>query len=179
MELNSGFAVKFLYTIFFLGLGNLIAANYAFYYSIYFEGSAVRDLILPYIMVVVILMFSVIMVFQYLQRVTLRLIFSEDSIRILKSKFLSSELISIDKDNMKKISIASGIASQFTVHLKVGDQITLETYGLQRFDDRWLEPPYNKYMPLAVNGRRTHKIAYNISKAFDIPLESDFINHSE
>lgn len=93
-----------------------------------------------------------------------------------KSSFFTYRPFSINKNSIKRIHLKSGNSSTLIVQLDKEKNLKIELLGLKEFEGPWIEPPYNQFMPSSPYGKNAHKIAYNISKKYNIPFESEFID---
>lgn len=104
---------------------------------------------------------------------TLRL--SSEMIEVIKYPFLKKLSNEIDCTIVKKISINSGNSTAIFFDFDGGKPLKLEALGLTDFEGDWLEPPFSEYMPSDTKSRAAFKIAYNISKKYNIPFETEHI----
>ncbi|WP_417336267.1 hypothetical protein [Halobacteriovorax marinus] len=112
----------------------------------------------------------------YLFKLTKILKLTEDQILIIRSNFFSSKKLIINLNDISKLSIDGSQSYFIKIHLKDNTEIELFTLGLKNMDSDWIDPPFNQYMTLQTIGRVNQKIAYNISKKYNIPFDSGFID---
>lgn len=113
----------------------------------------------------------------YYLNILIKSIFLDESKIVLsQSRVLFFKKLELPTHDILGIEIKNGNSS--TIFFKFKNNIIkkVETLGLKKFEGSWIEPPYNQFMPSSPYGKNAHKIAYNISKKYNIPFESEFIN---
>lgn len=95
--------------------------------------------------------------------------FENTKIVIVKSRFFSSKTIEISVSKIKEIKMKSEGSTSLFFILNNEENIKIDLLGLKDSEGRLIEPPYNQYMPSHPTVKNAYKIAYNISKKYNIP----------
>lgn len=111
-------------------------------------------------------------------QMTFRLLLNDNIIEYSKLKLIGVKSKQINTVGIESINVSKNMLIGDIVNLKLknGKKVKIQTYGLDRLIGTWQEPSFNDYMPMDQDRRNTHKIAYNISKKYNIPFESEFID---
>ncbi|EQC44949.1 hypothetical protein M899_0565 [Bacteriovorax sp. BSW11_IV] len=112
----------------------------------------------------------------YLNNLLMELCLGTDDLLVKKSSFFTYKPFSINKNSIKKIHLKNGNSTTLIIDLDKNKKLKIELLGLKEFEGQWIDPPCNQFMPSSPYGKNAHKIAYNISKKYNIPFESDFID---
>lgn len=119
---------------------------------------------------------SIIFSVYYLNNLLGELCLYESGIFAKKSSFFAYKPFRITKNSIKKIYFKNGNSSTLFVELNKDKILKVELLGLKEFQGPWIEPPYNQFMPSNPHSKNAHKIAYNISRKYIVPFQSDFID---
>lgn len=112
----------------------------------------------------------------YLNVLIKEIILERTQILIKKSYFIFYKDITVEISMIEKMELGNGNSSTLIFLLKDKRNIKVETLGLKNFEGQWGDPSYSDFMPSNPSSKIAYKIAYNISKRYEIPFETDFIN---
>lgn len=87
-------------------------------------------------------------------------------------------IFKVSKNEMKRISVrkSNSLGDDILIHLNNDDIVKFKPYGLELLNEKeWLKPNFNEYLWSHPQAQRPFIIAYNLSKLYNIPFESEFI----
>lgn len=117
----------------------------------------------------------IIIGFRYLFVFVKELKIEANSIVIVRCPFFKDVASEVDVKDIEAVNVKSGYSTKVSLALKSGKKIRVEALYLEGFEEGWIEPPFSDYMPSEPKSRAAFKIAYNISKKYNIPFETEHI----